>query len=509
MEKLRIGGQVSRMMCLAGLVLGFANSLYAQQATPSGEAAKVAELEKRVRDLEAIIRRMDAERQATKRQPSSGTGAEQYATPATPAENEVTKLGSDSAGNSKESDGKRKLLAGWNEGFFLRSSDDQFKLRITGQIQADYRAFLDNFDYVDTDSFFLRRARLGIEADMFKYYEFRMLPDFGLGKATIQDAYLNVHYWDAFQIEVGKFKQPVSYEQLIQDRYVPTLERSLIDQLVPARDEGIMIHGQKLFDNRLDYAIAVSNGGINADSDTNDRKDINGRLVLRPFAAGDSEALLHGLQIGISGGVGIEQEPANPVVLKTPAGTPWFSYLPTVRADGERVRCSPELSYFYRSFGFATQYYWEDQRLRPAFTGASAKFFEDVSYNGYYFLATYLLTGEERTAYSQQIVPRCSFNPCCPLRCSGAWEAVARMSRLRLDPDAVFALGAMRLADPKISSSAATELSLGFNWYLNKWVRMQFNWEHDWFDDPIRIGPGFGGLTQRQDALMSRFQIIF
>ena len=61
-------------------------------------------------------------------------------------------------------------------------------------------------------------------------------------------------------VEAGKFKEPFSYEQLIQDRFVPTMERSIIDQLVPARDEGVMIHGQKLFEDRFDYAVGVFNG---------------------------------------------------------------------------------------------------------------------------------------------------------------------------------------------------------------------------------------------------------
>src|SRR5207248_8959874 len=105
----------------------------------------------------------------------------------------------------------------------------------------------------DIDTFLVRRARLGIESTVLEHFEFRMLPDFGQGQTRIQDAYLNVHYVDAFQVEAGKFKQPFSYEQLIQDRFVPTLERSLIDQLVPARDEGLMIHGRKLLGDRLDY----------------------------------------------------------------------------------------------------------------------------------------------------------------------------------------------------------------------------------------------------------------
>jgi phosphate-selective porin len=68
--------------------------------------------------------------------------------------------------------------AGWKNGFFLQSNDQSFLLRITGQIQADYRDFLGTDDVRDIDTFLIRRARLGIEATMFRYYEFRLLPDF-------------------------------------------------------------------------------------------------------------------------------------------------------------------------------------------------------------------------------------------------------------------------------------------------------------------------------------------
>ena len=121
------------------------------------------------------------------------------------------------------------------KGFYIQSPDKVFSLRITGQVQADYREFLNTKDRTDIDTFLLRRARFGLEATLGKYWEFRFLPDFGNGTTIVQDAYLNVHYWDCFEFEVGRFKQPISYEQLIQDRYVPTLERSLMDQLVPAR----------------------------------------------------------------------------------------------------------------------------------------------------------------------------------------------------------------------------------------------------------------------------------
>ena len=50
------------------------------------------------------------------------------------------------------------------------------------------------------------------------------------------------------------------------------------------------------------------------------------------------------------------------------------------------------------------------------------------------------------------------------------------MSRIQAS-DIVFAPGAARLADPRLFSDAATEMTLGFNWYLNRWARVQFNWE--------------------------------
>jgi len=431
--------------------------------------------------------------------------------------------GSSAGSGSREGSGRSESLAGWDEkrGFYLRSSDNKFNLRLTGQIQGDYRAFLDGDDRTDIDTFLVRRARLGIEATVLNYYEFRLLPDFSNSQAPgvpaqerIQDAYLNIHYWDAFQFEVGKFKQPFSYEQLIQDRFVPTLERSMIDQLVPARDEGVMVHGQKLLSDRLDYGLSVFNGEINGDFDTDKRKDLSARVAVRPLNSPSFSPVLRGLQLGVAGTIGVEQEPVNPNNLRTPATVLWFQFNPAVRADGLRRRLSPEVVYFYRGLGFAAQYFYQEQRLRPAFFGPGSEFFLDVPFRGFYVLSTLLLTGEERTTYSEAIKPLRPFDPCHPLTCPGAWELVVRTSRLVVGDEVFQPLRTGRtafisLADPTRYSNGATELTLGFNWYLNGFVRMQFNWEHAWFDDPVRLGPGPGGLLRHQDSLLTRFQVIF
>jgi phosphate-selective porin OprO/OprP len=399
---------------------------------------------------------------------------------------------------------KLPFLAGWDDktGFVLRSPDDRFLLRITGQIQADYRYYPSISDTTDIPTFLVRRARLGIEATVMRYYEFRLLPDFGQGQSRIQDSYINIHYWDEGQFEAGKFKQPFSYEQLIQDRFVPTLERSLIDQLVPARDVGLMVHGQNVLDGRLDYGASVFGGVINGDQDTDRNKDVAGRVAVRPLRGWGLPDWAEPLQLGIAGTYGTDRGVLAPTTLRTPANVPWFQFASGVRPDGQRTRWSPEVVYVYGPMALAAQYFEEDQELRRA-TGRLVT----VSYRGGYVLATCLLTGEERTSLSQPIVPLVPFDPVDGCFGPGAWELVGRVSCLAVDGDDP--RGFARLLDPARSATRATELTAGFNWYLNAWVRMQCNWEHAWFNGPVRLGTGPAGRKDHSDALLTRFQVIF
>ncbi len=401
-------------------------------------------------------------------------------------------------------------FAGWrNNGFFITSGDDSFIFRVTGQLQLDYREFLDTDDRTDADTFLLRRARFGLEATLFKYYEFRFMPDFGQGQAVIQDGYLNVHYFDELQVELGKFKQPFSYEQLIQDRYVPTLERSIIDQLVPARDLGAMIHGQKLFGDRFEYAVALSNGEINGNTtDPNNHTDFNGRIAAYPLNDPNLPEWMRRFEIGLSGGFGIEQEVFTPATLRTPDTVPFLVFNSTVRADGLRSRISPELSYFYGPFGMYAQYYHQEQQMRPSASGPGFKFLTNVPFTGYAVLASLLLTGETRTSYSQAIEPLRPFDPRCPVQSPGAWEGVFRVSSLDVG-DVVFSPGAAQLANPARNANEATEVTVGINWYLNRWVRMQVNYEHDMFNQPVLLGTTAQNDLKNQDSIFTRFQIIF
>src|SRR5262249_31741846 len=67
----------------------------------------------------------------------------------------------------RPSEKAKNPLAGWDNGFYLRSEDKRFQLKFTGQMQTDYRQFIDQPDFTDINTFLIRRARLGIEANVF------------------------------------------------------------------------------------------------------------------------------------------------------------------------------------------------------------------------------------------------------------------------------------------------------------------------------------------------------
>src|SRR5262249_51418978 len=154
--------------------------------------------------------------------------------------------------------------------------------------------------------------------------------------------------------------------------------------------------------------------------------------------------VVHRLQFGVSGGWGLQEEVMNPSLLRTPAGVPWFRFfantttsdtatpivVATAQANGGPWRRARELSYFFRGLGFATQYYDEEQEIsrvtstttqtvtgttvNPPRTTTVLGPGRMVPFQGFYVLATYLLTGEERTEYSQAIEPLRPFHPCYP-----------------------------------------------------------------------------------------------
>jgi phosphate-selective porin OprO/OprP len=373
----------------------------------------------------------------------------------------------------------------WDNGVTIDFGNGEDELQFGGLIQIDGRFAPDDPLDAVTDTFLLRRVRPILQGRVSRIFEFRIVPDFGNGQALLFDAYFDMKLSDAFRVRMGKDKTPIGLELLYADYAVLFPERSLVTNLVPNRDIGIQAIGQ-LADRRLSYAGGIFNGvpdGNNGDISLGGGKDLVGRLAVRPFAAGPSRPI-QGLGFAVGGSVG-RQMAALPV-FRTSAQQTFFSYAADAKANGGRTRLSPSTSYYYKSIGAFAEYARSSQEAaRPASAARVANQAWEIS-------GSLVLTGEQAT--DRGVQPQRPYS-----RERGQWgafELVARHSRLAIDPAAF----AAQLAAPGASRSA-TATGAGLLWYLNQHVKYVLTFERTWFE----AGPS--GVRPPEHAIIFRLQL--
>ena len=388
------------------------------------------------------------------------------------------------------------------EGFFIKSADNAYSLRIGGNIQLDSRWYFDKSSPPGgtSDTFILRKVRPVLEGVFFDKIAFRMMPDFGQGQTVLQDAYIEYRHNKYVNIRAGKYKPPIGLERLQADSETEFVERGLPTNLVPNRDIGIQWAGAVLNDT-LAYQIGVFNGNIDNGTtdtaDTNDNKDYLARVFAEPFRNGDS--WLKGLGVGISYGYGVQQgtaAAANLPQYRTVGQLPFFSYLTGAFADGERSRVSPQFYYYVGPYGLLGEYVTSTQKVTRA---ATLK--QDVDSKAWQLAGFWVLTGEDASFRNP--------NPRKPYKIGGdGWgtvELVARYGVQTIDDAAFAGAAANRLADPNASAREARNTGIGVNWYFSRNFKIQVNYDQTEFD-----GGAAGGADQpTEKALFTRFQANF
>jgi phosphate-selective porin OprO/OprP len=389
------------------------------------------------------------------------------------------------------------VTAGPN-GFGLASPDGGYQFRVGGWLQADGR-FYNTGTKPDASTFLIRRARPYLEGTLDRFYDFRLMADFGQGKTTLEDAFADIHYWDAFRMRAGKFKEPVGLERLQNDRYLMFAERALTVNLVPDRDLGAAAHGE-LFGQKLAYEFGVFNGvpddAAAVDIDNNDAKDFAGRIFIQPFA--DSQyAFASKLGFGVAGTYGSERA-VTLDTYKTAGQTTFFTYNKNVHASGDRFRLAPQLNFYRGPVGFQSEFIENAQQVELNSPNSGAGRLHTLDNQAWQIAGSYLITGED-ARYAAPIVPNHPFSPFS--NGLGAWELAARIDELTVDSDA-FRDG---LADSSTSSRRAFEWMLGVNWYPNRNLKMQLDYERTSF-----AGGAPGGRDREDEsAVLSELQVAF
>ena len=193
-----------------------------------------------------------------------------------------------------------------------------------------------------------------------------------------------------------------------------------------------------------------------------------------------------------------------PTVLEGEAsGGEQFGARPELRADEESIVVSTGRigyidSYHYTALELAGvhgrwSFQGELQRLGiDRGDGPGGIAYPDLSFNGYYLLGSYFLTGESRNYYKRlgsfwRVKPHRAFDPWG----SGGWgafEVAARVSRIDLD-DAVDNI------DGGVRGGVSNNVSLALNWYFNPYVRLSLNYVHAEIDNLDEEGNQEGGTV--------------
>ena len=125
-----------------------------------------------------------------------------------------------------------------------------------------------------------------------------------------------------------------------------------------------------------------------------------------------------------------------------------------------------------------------------------------VPVSGYFIQAAYLITGETRVEPGV-IDPIHRFDLRPGRFGLGAFEPTARFSELSIGSQ-VFTSG---FADPNLWTNQVSMVNVGLNWYLNKFVKIYFDWEHAMYASPVLYSPGH--FMTMNDLFWARLQFHY
>src|SRR5260370_24990157 len=91
-----------------------------------------------------------------------------------------------------------------DEGFTFSSPQNDYKVKLGGNVQANGRFFMSGADKNISSTFYLNKVRPILSGTLGKYYDFLIMPDFGQGRVVLQDAWVNINYFSQAQFQVGK-----------------------------------------------------------------------------------------------------------------------------------------------------------------------------------------------------------------------------------------------------------------------------------------------------------------
>ncbi|MCA9264060.1 MAG: porin [Planctomycetales bacterium] len=350
------------------------------------------------------------------------------------------------------------------------------EVRVTGFFQADAVWFGQDGGNIAAvgdlqDGADFRRTRLAATGDVAENVGFIIEMDYSApGRPNFMDVWAELREgFHGHHVRVGQFRHPFGMEGLTGVRDLTFLERGLPFAFLPFRQIGAMTYGQTR-DEAGTWAI--SGFRFPTDAFGGNIGDFGGYgLALRGtrLLYEHDESLVH-----VGGGYGFI-DPSNDLVRYR--NQPEIFVVETGNLGPALATAPSDVPPFVDTGDLAARHVHlfntELAAARGPITLQSEVFFTSVNrpgmetalLRGAYAQASYVLTGESH-AYQKnwgvfgRVVPDDPYNLTHGI---GAWEIAGRWSFLDLD-------------DAGIEGGQLTNYTVGLNWYLNRFTKVQFNY---------------------------------
>ncbi len=170
----------------------------------------------------------------------------------------------------------------YEDGFVLRSVDENFKLQIGGWIQPRYEYTYRSGDAENLSSFFMRRVRLDLRGNVFTPdLTFRVMSEFAR-TANLRDGWINYEFDDRLQVRFGQFTLPFQWHRYVGPRRQHFAERSRVSETFgfpQGRDIGAGLHGRNAA-RTLVYGVGIFDGaGRNIERSDSSGNVVTGRIT--------------------------------------------------------------------------------------------------------------------------------------------------------------------------------------------------------------------------------------
>jgi phosphate-selective porin OprO/OprP len=235
-----------------------------------------------------------------------------------------------------------------------------------------------------------------------------------------------------------------------------------------------------------------------------------GYLNAKPFLHSDRYSWLRHLNVGGSLAVGRQAYESSLLPLRTSiqtsendeaaqaASSIFLEYTNGVVAKGERLQGALHTALYSGPFSVEAECYAARFGAAASPTDSSI----GIPIFGYDVTVASFLTGES-------VEDRQTVTPLRPITRGkagwGAFEVFGRYSRLRLG-DQVFSAG---LANPNDWTNNIGITDIGCNWYLSKFVRVTFDWQHSMYATPVLLNEEKDLRSKQNDLFWLRCQLYF